>query len=55
VWELRIDVGPGYRIYLVRESDVVVLLCGGDKSTQGRDIERAKVLARKQGDRTAWL
>ena len=55
VWELRIDIGPGYRIYLVRESDVVILLCGGDKSTQVRDTERAKALARKKGDETAWL
>jgi putative addiction module killer protein len=41
--ELRIDVGPGYRVYFVLEGKaVVVLLCGGDKSTQQRDIRRAR-------------
>ena len=39
VEEIRIDFGPGYRIYFGREgSVVVVLLCGGDKGTQNRDI-----------------
>ena len=43
VWEARLDFGPGYRIYFGRVGAVVVLLlCGGDKSTQRRDIERAK-------------
>jgi putative addiction module killer protein len=42
VQELRIPFGPGYRLYFGREGDaVVILLCGGDKSTQTRDIERA--------------
>jgi putative addiction module killer protein len=42
VWELRLDVGPGYRIYLGRGRDqLVVLPGGGDKSTQTTDIERA--------------
>jgi len=42
VQELRIDVGPGYRVYLSRQGPVLVLLlCGGDKSDQSRDIERA--------------
>jgi putative addiction module killer protein len=46
VSELRIDYGPGYRLYFRRVGqEIVVLLCGGDKSTQDRDIERAKVLA----------
>ncbi len=46
VGELRIDHGPGYRIYYARRGDVVVvLLCGGDKSSQARDIARAKALA----------
>jgi putative addiction module killer protein len=41
--ELRIDYGPGYRIYYGRPgSSVVVLLCGGDKSTQARDILTAQ-------------
>jgi len=42
VQELRIDYGPGYRVYLSKQGPVVVLLlCGGDKSDQSRDIERA--------------
>lgn len=45
VHELRIDYGPGYRIYFGRSgSAVVVLLCGGDKRTQARDIEMAQAL-----------
>ena len=45
--ELRITFGPGYRVYLKKQGDVVVvLLAGGDKSSQKRDIERAKKLAR---------
>ncbi len=43
--ELRIDVGPGYRAYYtVRKSVAVFVLAGGDKSTQSRDIERAREL-----------
>lgn len=42
VWELRVDVGPGYRVYYGLDGDILVLLlCGGDKSTQTRDIARA--------------
>jgi putative addiction module killer protein len=42
VSEMRIDFGPGYRLYFTRRGSVlVVLLCGGDKSTQKRDIRRA--------------
>jgi putative addiction module killer protein len=45
VSELRIDYGPGYRIYFARKgSTVLVLLCGGDKRTQERDIAKAKEL-----------
>jgi len=47
VSELRVHVGPGYRIYFVQTGRIVLLLlCGGDKSTQRRDIERAKRLLR---------
>lgn len=46
VIELRIDFGPGYRVYVAkRGEDVVILLCGGDKSSQSRDIKRATALA----------
>ena len=46
VSELRLDVGPGYRVYYMQGSDVLVLLlCGGDKSTQQKDIEKAHELA----------
>ena len=46
ILELRIHYGPGYRLYFVRDGEsVVVLLCAGDKSSQQRDIERAKRLA----------
>ena len=42
VWELRIDVGPGYRgYYAIAGTKVVLLLCGGDKRTQDADIDRA--------------
>jgi putative addiction module killer protein len=44
--ELRVDYGPGYRVYFARRGDMLVLLlCGGDKSSQRHDIARAKVLA----------
>jgi putative addiction module killer protein len=47
VSELRIDYGPGYRVYFVnRGKALVVLLAGGDKSTQASDIETALRLAR---------
>lgn len=48
VWEIRIDCGPGYRLYFTWRGDLaVLLLAGGDKSTQQRDIRRAQVLARR--------
>jgi len=48
VSELRVHFGPGYRVYFVRRgSTVYVLLCGGDKSSQKRDIARALALAAK--------
>lgn len=44
--ELKVDYGPGYRVYYVRYGEIVIiLLCGGDKRTQRRDIETAKRLA----------
>ena len=47
VLEMRIDYGPGYRVYFVqRDSVLIVLLAGGDKSTQAQDIRKAKTLAR---------
>lgn len=46
VSELRIDYGPGYRVYFVRRGEtLIMLLCGGDKDSQVRDISRAKALA----------
>jgi putative addiction module killer protein len=46
VFELRIDYGPGYRVYYVeRGAILVVLLCGGDKSTQQADIKQAQYIA----------
>jgi putative addiction module killer protein len=45
---MRIDYGPGYRVYFVRRGGaVVILLCGGDKQSQDRDIARAMVLAQE--------
>lgn len=46
VSELRIHVGPGYRVYFQqRGREIIVLLCGGDKATQSKDIRLAKALA----------
>ncbi len=43
IWELKLDFGPGFRIYYAEEaSEIVILLCGGDKKSQERDIEKAK-------------
>ena len=51
--EMRIQYGPGYRLHFIRrDSDVIVLLCGGDKSGQRRDIERAKRMAREWRNRS---
>jgi putative addiction module killer protein len=46
--ELRIQYGPGYRVYYVQRGVIlIVLLCGGDKATQARDIATAKKLAKE--------
>ena len=48
VWEMRIGYGPGYRLYYTRQgAAVVLLLCGGDKSTQADDIKKARQLAKE--------
>ncbi|HET6606491.1 MAG TPA: type II toxin-antitoxin system RelE/ParE family toxin [Rhodopila sp.] len=49
--ELRLHFGPGYRIYFTqRDGRIILLLCGGDKATQRRDIARAKLMARNLED-----
>jgi len=46
--EFRIDHGPGYRVYFIRRGEtLIVLLCGGDKGSQARDIARARALAQE--------
>jgi len=48
VSELRIDYGPGYRVYYVQHGSIfILLLCGGDKSTQEKDIKMALKLAKE--------
>ena len=51
VYELKIDHGPGYRVYFVQRGDrYVLLLAGGDKSSQVGDIKKAKALARNYSE-----
>ena len=46
ILEMRVDYGPGYRIYYVhRGAQIVILLCGGDKRTQQQDIKQAQIPA----------
>ena len=48
LFEARIHYGPGYRLYFIKqESKLIILLCGGGKSTQKRDISKARRLARE--------
>jgi len=52
--ELRIDWGPGYRVYFTRTGNtILLLLCGGDKTTQQKDIEHAKAYLQDYKTRTA--
>jgi putative addiction module killer protein len=48
--ELRIHYGPGYRLYYMHHETRVVMLCGGDKSSQHRDIEKAKTIVKEWRD-----
>ena len=53
VWELRVDTGPGYRVYYARAGKlVVILLCGGDKRSQKTDIKTAKAYWKDYEQRT---
>jgi len=55
VMEMKIDFGPGYRVYYIQQAEVaVILLCGGDKSSQGRDIALAKEFATRQEVQALW-
>ena len=48
LYEAKIDYGPGFRLYFVYKGQrIIVLLCGGDKSTQTKDIKRARDLAKE--------
>jgi len=48
IYELKITTGPGYRIYYIKKnSDIIILLIAGDKSTQDKDINKAKTLAKE--------
>jgi len=54
VWELRIDLGPGYRVYYAMAGKTcVLLLCGGDKRKQSSDIERAVAYWKDYKERSA--
>jgi putative addiction module killer protein len=56
VLELRVSFGPGYRVYFGRDGNtVVVLLCGGDKASQAKDIQKAKLLWKEYKDASKKL
>jgi len=51
IFELKINYGPGYRIYYKKiKNDILILLCGGDKSTQEDDVEKAKKILKELED-----
>ncbi len=51
ICEMRLFIGPGYRVYyVIREGRIILLLCGGDKSTQTQDIAKAKEMLKQLGD-----
>ncbi len=53
LFELKVDHGPGYRVYFIKEGQkVVILLCGGDKSTQQKDITKAQKMVKELKDGT---
>jgi putative addiction module killer protein len=55
VSELRIHTGPGYRVYyLSRGNEMMLLMLGGDKSSQDRDIEKAKRIAKELKEEGKW-
>jgi putative addiction module killer protein len=55
VAELRLHYGPGFRIYFTARGDqIIILLCGGDKSSQDKDIARAKTLVAQLEDSQSW-
>jgi putative addiction module killer protein len=55
VSEMRIDYGPGYRIYFQQRGTVLILLlCGGDKGSQSHDIKRAKEIAQRTANNPGW-
>jgi putative addiction module killer protein len=42
VYEMKVDYGPGYRVYFGEDGDLIILLAGGDKDSQARDVAKAK-------------
>jgi len=48
IGEMRVDFGPGYRVYFVTQgNELIILLCGGDKGSQQRDIKQAIAMAKE--------